>query len=109
MWVFGIYLWLFHGLSIGYYHPFFLLGHIPLWHTGYRIRNNATSPKARWTFLGMMAAAILILEFACNYWFVFSLPIILLTAILDLLIGYFFKDVVRPIRLLIDWIKKDET
>ena len=109
--IFGIHLWLFRGLSIGLYFPLLWLFHIPLFCTGYLIRDKAKSSLARGIWLSSFAAAILLGEISCTYWLQGHqrlIPIILLTMVLDLLIGYFIRDLLKPIRALIDWINKNE-
>ena len=109
-------MWLFRGLTIGFYHPFLFIFHAPLWCTGYLIRDKAKFPLAQWVWIGIFTTTILLGEVACTYWLKRNdgwIPMILLTMLLDLMIGYFSKGFYRIIRgafkALIDWIKKDET
>lgn len=109
-------MWLFRGLSIGFYNPIFLLFHIPIWCTGYLIRDKTKSPTARWIWLFTFTAAIILGEIACSCWLEGNdrwIPVILLTMLLDLIIGFFSKGVSTIIRrsftFLLDWIRKDET
>ena len=109
--IFGIHLWLFRGLSIGLYSPLFWIFHIPLFCTGYLIRDTAKSRLAKRIWLSIFAVAILLGEISCTYWlqsYDRLILIILLTMVLDLIIGYFSRDFLKPIRALIDWINKNE-
>ena len=109
--IFGIHLWLFRGLSIGLYFPLLWIFHIPLFCTGYLIRDKAKSCLARRIWLGICTAAILLGEISCTYWLQGHqrlIPIILLTMVLDLIIGYFSRDLLKPFQALIDWINKKE-
>ena len=109
--IFGIHLWLFRGLSIGLYFPLFWIFHIPLFCTGYLIRDKAKSRLARRVWMGILAVAILLGEISCTYWlqsYDRLIPILLLTMVLDLIIGYFSRDFLKPIQALIDWINKNE-
>ena len=110
--IFGIHLWLFRGLSIGLYFPLFWIFHIPLFCTGYLIRDKAKSRRAKRIWLGIFAVAILLGELSCSVWLQGDerwIPVILLTMVLDLIIGYFSRDILKPIRALIDWLNKNET
>ena len=108
-------MYLFAGLVCGFYVPEFLPVHILFWLSGYLFRVGLKSPKSRWIFFSVLAILILIGELAFRYWFTLHnkfIPLVFLTLILDLLIGYFAKDFFNVIRrgfhTLIGWIKKDE-
>lgn len=100
-------MWLLHTFSIGIYSILLWPVHIPLWCTGYLIRDKLPSPRAHRILLAVLGAGILFCEMLCQ-WLLTGFDrwggIIAMAIIIDLVIGYFAKDVGRALRALVDWI-----
>lgn len=84
-------MWILRVFSIGFYSILLWPFHIPLWCTGYLIRDKANSPKGRGIWLGILTSGLILCELTCWYilqgfdrWGGF----IAIAVVLDLLIGY---------------------
>ena len=102
-------MWLFHCVAIGFYDIWFWVIHIPIICTGYLIRDKVRSPIGRRVFWALILVAIILCELACTLWLsgYDRLAIFVIqSAILDLIMGYFLKEIGAFFRRTIDWINE---
>lgn len=84
-------MWLLHIIAIGLYSIVFWPFHIPLWCTGYLIRDKLKARRGRLIWLAILAAGLIFCELLCQWilqgydrWGGF----IAIAVIFDLVIGY---------------------
>ena len=83
-------MWILRVLDIGFYSILLWPLHIPLWCTGYLVRDKVKSPTGRWIFLSFLVAGLFLCELIC-WWIPSSgrwAMFIVIVVFLDLLIGY---------------------
>ena len=110
-------MWILRVLDIGFYSILLWPLHIPLWCTGYLVRDKVKSPTGRWIFWSILVAGLFLCELIC--WWISSsgrwAMFIVIASLLDLVIGYFFKEIGHLPRILgngltrlINWINQEK-
>ena len=110
-------MWILRVLNIGFYFILLWPLHIPLWCTGYLFRDKVKSPNSHKIWLVTLFVGLLLCELIC-WWIPSSgrwAMFIVIAALLDLLFGYFVKEIVQFLRFLgnglarlTNWINREE-
>ena len=90
-------MWILRVLDIGFYSILLWPFHIPLWCTGYLVRDKVKSPTGRWIFFSFLVAGLFLCELIC-WWIPSSgrwVLFVVIAMLLDLGIGYYIHGAIQ--------------